>query len=604
MRTKSQNELHKRVLKLMKVYGIDAYLSYTADCHHNEYIGTQDLRVTMLTGFTGSNGIAMTAEVPLLWTDGRYYIQAERESTYSLRKEAPSEVARNFKKISFDLRLVSTKFYDEFTKKLKEKGVEFVAIDENLVDRAIEEINRERGVEEKMLELDGRRYSLTRRVGDVTYLENYQLIDFVADDLRAVNYLKAFGFTKLDENVSGSSYQDKIGKVREVAGDRTLLVTELDTICWILNVRGNEIDYNPLFYGYLVLSRDDVILFVDSEVYLKGVATREYRQFEEYLNEKLVHERVLVSSQCSQYLANKMVNAEFTEEIRIMQSKKNQTELAGMTLAYYYDGIALTNLLGHLSRSKEEYTEKQVADLLLRYKKNLPGFVQPSFETISCTGSNAAIIHHSPSDAVVDYDSVYLIDSGSQYLFGTTDTTRTCHFRKPAPELVHDNTLVLKCQLNAMMKVFKEEAEFSELDEAGRIYLKNEEKEFKHGLSHGVGHFLCVHEHPPIISPNKKEAFYDNCVFSVEPGFYLENEYGIRIENLVYCKKNKEAEGGYSLVNLTMVPYDQGLIDQSMLNEQEKAYLNTFNQLLLELFEGSLNEEGWHYLKSNAHKIV
>ena len=348
------------------------------------------------------------------------------------------------------------------------------------------------------------------------------------------------------------------------------------------------------------------MLFTDCEVYLKDVEIYKYADFYEKA-EGLLGKKVIISEDCNAYLANlfEVENVSdnlFTSKIKQMQAKKNETELVGMILSYFYDGIALINTFGQIQEMSEEFTEMDCAEILLKNKNDLPGFVQPSFETISCTGSNGAIIHHRPTDTIVDKKAPYLIDSGSQYLFGTTDTTRTCLFDndKTKDDLIKDYTLVLKGHLKVMMHKYKLDDTWAKIDEVSREFLKNDGKDFCHSVSHGVGHFLNVHEHPPIVSSESKEMIEGDFVFSNEPGYYKEDHYGIRIENLVFSRKCEEY---VQIVNFTMVPYDLDLIDLKMLSIEEKEYLNELNMKIHNLFEDELTSAGLKYLKQHTKKI-
>lgn len=615
MQSDNHNLLHKTVLELMKIYDIDCYISFTSDPHGNEYIGSQDMRVAMLTGFTGSNGIALTSKNPLLITDGRYYLQAQNESSYELIKDNLSSVIQRYKKISFDFKMISRTNFCKLSKSAEENGVLIVSIDENLVDKAIKNIQTLQN-EQDTITLNNKLlkktivYNLERKIGNIIYLENILLNEYL-QDIAAITHLHSLGFDCFNENVTGSHYLDKISQIQSNIGDKTLIISEMDTIAWILNIRGCDIDFNPVFYSYLIITPNETILFADNEIYLKNITIKKYKDFEIYLSNISSDIQILISGTCSQFIAqillSKNIKFDFTTTIRMMQAKKNKTELAGMVLAYFYDGIALTNLFGYLTTHFKNnpqipLTEMDIANKLLEFKKQCTGFVQPSFETISATGPNSAIIHHSASDKIVDPSNIYLIDSGSQYLFGTTDTTRTCHFGSPNSEMIHINTLVFKSHIAPMLCQYDLNESFKRVDEEGRKPLKEDNKTFCHGLSHGVGHFLNVHENPPIISSFIDFPIDTNFVFSIEPGYYKDGEYGVRVENLVYTKLN-EKNNSIEIINYTMVPYDLNLLDISSLTYKEKIYLNEFNKKCFNLLKNYVTEDGLEYLKANTKEV-
>lgn len=591
----------KKVQELMLKHNLDCHLAFTADCHLNEYIGPADQKVQFLTLFTGSNGIAITSKEPALYTDSRYYVQAAKESRYPLYKERCSEyiIDKKYKRVGFDTRLVSCEAFKKLKEIFDKNEITFIEVIEDDIP--------------------------VRPRNKLIYLEKFMFSDYLKykeNDDAIKNYLKSLGFNDFEQNVTGSFYQDKIQKVKDIAGDKILVITELDTISWILNIRGSDIDYNPIFYSYMIVSKDKCILFTDHPISLgEEIEIKRYSEFEGYVK-AIKDKSVLISGGCSQYIYSQFTDVEITDAVRDTQTSKNMTELAGMVLSYVYDGIALTNLFGFIKSSTKKLTENDLANKLHELKLIMPGYVGPSFETISSTGTNSAIVHHSSSDAEVDINNVYLLDSGSHYHFGTTDTTRTLYFGSfdecnikseektsdgiekknlaPLQNFIHDNTLVFQGQINVMIKKYKRDEKYSEIDRIAREYLKNEDKSFGHATGHGVGHFLCVHEHPPTVGPNSEILIKENHVFSIEPGYYKENEYGIRIENLVFSKLEND---NYSLVNMTMVPYQLSILDMEMLTAEEKSFINSFNKQCYPLLEKYVSPEGLAFLKENS-KLV
>lgn len=581
----------EKVERLVREHGLDCYLTFTADCHLNEYIDPEDQRVRKLTGFCGSNGTAITCKDSRLVTDSRYFIQAAHESSYPLFKGKATDyiIDTGLRRVGLDTRLISSTRFLSLQKTLGEKGIEIVEI-----------------VEEE---------SIGRPVSELIHLEKVMLSSFInyrcdannnesSTDGKIIRYLNSLGFYHFDNNVTGSFYADKILRVRELAGDGVVIITELDTIAWVLNTRASDIEYNPVFYAYLVVSRERVLLFTDHSVSLSGVEVDRYANFEKFLPE-IRDRQVLVSGDCNYFVYSQFKSIGLTDAVRKAQADKNEIELAGMVLSYVYDGIALTDLFGYMS-ANDGFTERDIADKLDELKRRLPGYVGPSFETISSTGTNSAIVHHRSTAARVDKDAVFLLDSGSHYYFGTTDTTRTVLFSSTAPsgdradavrELVHDNTLVFKGQINAMLTRYGKDMTYADIDRISRSYLKNEGKDFGHATGHGVGHFLCVHEHPPTVFSGSTQSVTSSHVFSVEPGFYREDVYGIRIENLVYSKKTGEQ---HELVNITMVPYQLSLLEREMLSPEETAFVNAFNERCRWLLRDFVSPEGLLFLDQNT----
>lgn len=602
-------EYREFVSKQIDKYGLDCYLSFTSDCHLSEYVGPEDQRVFFLTGFEGSNGIAISGRAPGLITDSRYFLRAQSESSYPLFKgELVEYILQNkFKRISFNRRYISHAQYERFIKKLAEMSPETRIIptdeEEHVARRTTTLFSMENKDISNFLNLTRR-----RRICWCSGEQGRTKSQFIEGDCPCKydttaihSYLKSFSFEESKVHLSGISYKDKISKIQKILRkNKRVIIAELDTICWILNLRAQDIEYNPVMYAYLAIEDANVIMFTNHSVRLEEIEVRPYSAFDLYL-ESISEENNLVSGSCSEWLFSQLNNVEFTDEIRGMQAKKNDTELLGMVLSYVYDGIALTELFAFLEKNTG-YTERDVARKLEEIKGSMPGYAGPSFETIVGTGPNAAIVHHSSTETPVS--GLLLLDSGSHYRFGTTDTTRMMFVYDKRmsnhDEIVHNATLVLKGQLKAMMRRYTENDSYSTVDTEARTYLKAENKDFGHATGHGVGHFLCVHEHPPTISCKSEGKIQPGHVFSIEPGYYVDGKYGIRLENLVYSKRG---EGGIDLINITMVPYHQKMIDAGMLDEAEKSFLNLFHEKCYFLLAEYVSDDAYAYLVENTKRI-
>lgn len=593
----TNNEIYNYIQKIMKEYSLDCYVVFNSDRHLNEYIDKKDMRVEAISRFSGSNGTVVISDEPCLITDSRYYIQAETQSLFPLYKGKLSEyiISKSYKRVSFDTRTISSSKFKQLMEKFQENEIQFI-------DTPYEyqsEINNQ-GELINQGEINNK--------NELIDLEELKLIDFINfEDKYPIikDYIAKMGFEidKLGPNVTGSSYKDKINRIRQLIGKRTLIVTELDTIAWILNLRGSDIQYNPVFYSYLIINQETTMIFCNKKI-KRDIRQMKYEEFESYISH--IKGDVVFSGDCNQYLYSKIENSRnkgkcsIIDDVRSLQAQKNDTELCGMVLAYFFDGWALTELFAFIHNNME-FTEEEISDELDRLKRRFKGYVQPSFETISSTGSNAAIVHHKASTEHVDKDKIYLIDSGSQYYFGTTDTTRTLFFGKNIDEKIkHDYTLVLKGQLNAMIQEYSRESKYSDIDEISRRFLKDEGKDFGHATGHGVGHFLCVHEHPPSVYPEAEDKIQENHVFSIEPGFYKDGEYGIRIENLVV---SKFVEDRVKLVNITLVPYQNKMVEVDILTEEEKRFYNESNMECLNTLKRCLSFEGFEFLKQECGTI-
>ncbi|KAH9411638.1 methionine aminopeptidase [Ordospora pajunii] len=584
------------VLELMAEIGVSVYLSFASDEHLNEYIGKGDERIRFLTGFSGSNGIAVTCRHPVLYTDSRYYIQAINElKAYRLKKMGEDEKLEDYiesvcenKQVGVCGKLISSKMYDDLEKKLALKGLMLRHIDVDLVDQVWKD-------------------KPCRIFNEVYAIENKMIFEYQMQLARICNdeeYKRKLEDMAAEKNtsVAGMPYRQKLQKIRSIAGEwKTLAITDLDTIAWVFNLRGSDIMYNPVFYSYCLISADAVKLFVNWKLEIDGVEVYAYDDFEEHA--RLVDEDVLVSGRCNAHVRSMFRNVEYTGSIRQLQSVKTDVEITGFCLAYVYDGIALTRLFEWIDENLDEgITEEMVASKLDAIKREFDGYVQPSFGTIVGGGPNGAIVHHKAGLKVLQRSELILIDSGSQYVFGTTDTTRTLHFGVPSSEQKRNYTLVLKGQLRAMQMRFKPSMPASSLDTLSRMDLMKEGLDYGHATGHGVGHFLCVHESPPSISSNSSEVLMPGMVFSIEPGYYKEGEYGIRIENLVCITGT---DNGFNAVeNLTLVPYQLKMVDVCLMNEDEVDYLNKVSRGIRESLEPfMIGSPGYKFLVENTVPI-
>lgn len=582
------------IQELLKSHKLDAYLTFTSDEHLNEYIGDSDKRLEFLTGFSGSNGMAVTCAESVLYTDSRYYIQATNQSKeYKLKKmevdggieEHLSKIHKNGK-VGICTKLIGSRKYESLRKKFEDKGLELKPVDTDFVDmvwkdRPKRRFNRIYSIEnEKLNKYQIELTKMSEKDGSCDATERKP-----AEDIRIV----------------GKTYVEKLEEIRHILKPKqTFVITELDTIAWIFNLRGSDVLYNPIFYSYAIIAKDSAKLFVNGQVDIEGIEIYPYDDFRKHVPG--LGTSIVVSGECNAYVRGLFSEVEYSEEIRILQSQKTDAEIEGFRLAYAFDGVALTQLFEWIDLNLENgVSEEEVESKLNEIKKGFRGYKQPSFGSIVGGGANGAIVHHKAGDKVLRRDELLLIDSGSQYVFGTTDTTRTLHFGEPSEEQKTNFTRVLKGQLRAMRSRYRSPVQGSVLDALARLDLWKEKLDFGHATGHGVGHSLCVHEAPPCIS-SQPGLVNTGQVFSIEPGFYKECEYGIRIENLVYLKDigNRFCD----VINLTSVPYQLKLINASMLDDEEVAYLNMINgetrSVLEPLLRGSL---GHKFLLENTKNI-
>lgn len=569
---------------------LDAYVFHNADRHLSEYISPADKRVEKITGFTGSNAVVVvTAEESLLYTDSRYFIQAKaelRDGFRLMRMGVDTTLAQfllenegHHKVVGIDKSLVSQRELASLSDKLSAEGITLMHID------------ADEFFAEQLAEMPARQFN------EILDLENIKLDPFLSADgsPKSLN-VHSWG------NVTGSSRHDKIQRITDdLKEGEALFVAELDTIAWIFNLRGTDIEYNPVFFAFAYITRETTRLFVGAELKIQGVEVRKYDELEEFLDS--VQDKVLVSGMCSALLAEKAQSLQFTDAVSERKSIKNETEVEGFRHAHILDGLALTALFEWLQDEvpQGKVKETDVRDKLIRLKQSAPGYRGESFEAICGSGPNSAIVHHSASERLLSIDDIVLLDTGSQYLFGTTDVTRTLHFGQPSEEHRKVFTTVLRGNLRARSLVWAQGMQAMVIDALARMDLWREHHDFGHGTSHGVGHFLNVHESPPSFSNNYKLKMGQ--VMSIEPGFYTEDHFGVRIEDLVLVAR--ASEGFLKFEQLTCVPLQLGLIDTDIMSADELRVVNVHSEWVRKKLEPFLRGRPGHkWLLENTRELT
>ncbi|OTB17679.1 hypothetical protein K445DRAFT_20150 [Daldinia sp. EC12] len=573
--------------KLMSEKKVDVYIVPSEDSHSSEYIAPCDARRAFISGFTGSAGCAViTHEKAALATDGRYFNQASKQldDNWHLLKQGLQDVptwqewsaeqAADGKVVAVDPTLLTSGAAKKLSEKIKKSGgKELAAVEVNLVDIVWGD-DRPPRPNEPVIVLSEK---------------------FTGKDVK----------TKLSELRKELEKKNSIGFV----------VSMLDEIAWLFNLRGNDIPYNPVFFSYAIVTADEATLYVDSsklssesQSYLaeNGVVIKPYedifndasvlRQSVEIKETGEASKKILISNRASWALKRALGGDETVDEIRspVGDSKavKNEAELEGMRACHIRDGAALIEYFAWLEDQlivkKATIDEVAAADKLEALRAKQKDFVGLSFPTISSTGPNAAVIHYKPepgSCSVIDPNAVYLCDSGAQYLDGTTDTTRTLHFAEPTQAEIEAYTLTLKGNIALDRAVFPKGTTGFALDALARQHLWLQGLDYRHGTGHGVGSYLNVHEGPIGIGTRvqySEVALSAGNVISNEPGYYEDGAFGIRIENIVMVKevqtKYKFGDKPYlGFEHVTMVPYCRKLIDIGLLTSEEKAWLNDYN---------------------------
>ncbi|KAH9974669.1 Creatinase/aminopeptidase [Lactifluus volemus] len=576
---------------LMADRNIDAYIVPSEDQHFSEYPAECDKRRAFISGFSGSAGtVIVTKDKAYLFTDGRYFLQAgqQLDTNWTLMKQGLPDVPS----------------WQEFVIKNMASPAR-TGIDPTLITAS----------EDK---------SLTGV--DLTYNEN--LVDLVWGSARPARPKNPV-FT-LDVKYAGQNYADKLARVREEMEKqkaRALVVTMLDEVAWLFNLRGADIEFNPVFFGYAVVAADSATLFLDPAQVTQDVLShlgqdvqlRPYDAFIPYLKDLGADlqdgQKVLIGDKTSVAVAVALGHT-YTNIVRSpvaeFKSIKNATEIEGFRASHIRDGSALVRYFAWLEEQLNqgvELSESQGADQLEKFRSELPLFKGLSFTTISSTGPNGAIIHYSPDPndcAIIRNDQIYLCDSGGQYMDGTTDVTRTLHFGTPTAEQRRSFTRVLQGHIAIDTAVFPSGTSGRyNSDTWARRYLWRDGLDYRHGTGHGVGHFLNVHEGPQGIGTR---IAYNNTplragmTVSNEPGYYADGDYGIRIENVVIVCDAKTphnfGDKGYlGFEHVTMAPMGRSLVDVSLLSVEERGWVDGYHKEVWEklspLLEGDARAKVW-----------
>ncbi|KAF6216898.1 hypothetical protein GE061_001248 [Apolygus lucorum] len=564
---------------------ISAYIIPHDDQHMSEYLAETDKRLEYISGFTGSAGtVVVTMEKAMLWTDGRYFIQASEElkKPFELKKiEGPTSVtpgewlATNLnrgERVGGDPALFSCAEWQKIKTELESNNVELIESKSNL-------------------------------------------IDFIWSNkpVRPLNKVVI-----LEAAYTGRRTCQKIQDVVAVMKDKKSdihVVSELDNIAWLLNLRGTDIPYNPVFFSFVIIQVIDeevnVHWFVDESKLLPEVLNhivdnldktmnlkiRDYSEVYTALSEMTTldnNKRIWISTTSNYKLLSLVPTSKRFQEPSIvtkLKSVKNSVEVKGMINSHIKDGYALSSFLQWLEENMlkgTHITEISAADKLKEFRSKEAGFRGLSFPTISSVGDHAAIIHYQPSsstDATLALEKIYLVDSGGQYLDGTTDVTRTVHFGNPSEFERECFTRVLKGVISLNTAIFPANLKGNVLDSFARRALWDVGLQYGHGTGHGIGAHLCVHEGPIGVSwrplPNDP-GLDENMFISNEPGYYKENHFGVRIENIEQIIRVAPAyetpHKFLTLKTITLCPIQTKLINPNLLNAEELKWLNDYHE--------------------------
>jgi len=539
----------KKLRKFFRSLMIDGYLVPKNDEYFNEYVSQSNDRLKFISNFSGSAGFAIILKNKnYLFIDGRYTIQARIQSGKNFKittipQKFPKDVLKSKKTltIGFDPKLHN------------EKQLNFLFNIKNIILKPI----------------------------------NRNLIDIVWSK-KPKDLLKPF--FSLSKKDAGQSEQEKIAKVKNVLLKNKadyLLVTAPENVAWILNIRGYDSAFSPIPNARLLInSKGEIDLFSQLEkvikikkIFSKKIKFHDENKIEKKLKNLWKNNIWLDALSCSIHYKNLLKKRnriiEKIDPIYFFKSIKNPTEIKNMKKSHMLDGVALTKFLFWLKKNfrKRKITEISAQKKLEGFRKMNKNYKFPSFSTISGAGPNSAIIHYKASvksNRTLKKGDLYLVDSGGQYSFGTTDVTRTISLDNNSKFIREIYTRVLKGHIAVSDYKIRKNSKGSDIDRNARKSLRKIRLDYPHGTGHGVGYFLNVHEGPQSFSKKNKVNLKPGMIISNEPGYYKEGYFGIRIENLIYIKKNKFKE-------LTMAPIEKDLIKKKMLNKKEIVWLNKYH---------------------------
>lgn len=595
--------IKERLQKLrqkMQENNIHYYIVPTNDYHLSEYVGAHFGARKYMSGFTGSAGILLVGmDMAGLWTDGRYYIQAARQlegSTITLFKQGSEGVP----------------MMDVYLKSVLKEG-ENVGFDGRVMPAAM-------GCDLEAF--------VAANKGKIIY--EMDLVGEIWEDRPALPCDPAF---LLEEKYTGEAVSSKLSRVREamaMAGANYHVLTMLDDIAWLLNIRGNDIACNPVILAYGVVAMDQMYLFADEKKFdnniregfeKNGVRVLPYNDIYEWLKALPKDVCVMYNKQKINYSICKNIPAsarviDRENPTMLMKARKNEVEIDNLIKAHIKDGVAVTKFIYWVKTNvgKIPMTELSASEYLENCRKAQEGYIEPSFDTICAYKANAAMMHYSAgpeSNAVLEPEGLLLVDSGGQYYEGTTDITRTMALGPVPDEIKKHYTAVLRGMLNLANARFLYGCIGMNLDILARGPVWDMDIDYQCGTGHGIGYLLGVHEPPngfrwkKVPERDDSAVIEEGMVTSDEPGVYIEGSHGIRIENELVCRKGEKNEYGQFMYfdTITMAPIDLDAIDTKYMSTTDIERLNSYHKQVYDTISGYLTEEEREWLREYTKPV-
>ena len=590
----------EKIRDLMKEKTIYAYIVPSSDYHQSEYVGDYFKSREFMSGFTGSAGtLIISMDEAGLWTDGRYFIQAENElkdsgiKLFKMGEEGVPTIEEYLLEklpknstLGFDVRVMSVKEGQSLASKLSFKGI------------------------------------------NIEY--KYDLVNDIWKERCSLPTEKAF---LLDIEYSGENFSDKLSRIRTVMKEKKAtihILASLDDIAWLFNIRGRDIKSNPVVLSYAIIGIDSVYLFIDknkisedirTELSKENVQIKGYEEVYEFIKNIDENEVVLIDTSKVNYaiynnIPSNVRKIEERNPSTLFKSIKNKIELKNIRNSHIKDGVAFTKFMYWLKNNigKMEITEISATQKLEDFRREQEKFIEPSFSTIAAYKEHAAMMHYSAteeSNYKLEPRDLFLVDSGGQYFDGTTDITRTIALGPIPKHVRRDFTNVVRGMIRLSKAKFLYGCRGYNLDILARGPLWEEGIDYKCGTGHGIGFVLNVHEGPNGFRWKVREGIDDNCILEEgmvttnEPGVYVENSHGIRIENEIVVRKSDKNEYGQFMdfEVITFAPIDLDAIDESLILEDERIYLNNYHKQVYDKISPYLNEEEKHWLKTYTREI-
>ena len=567
----------KKLRKYFKTHNLDGYIVPKNDEFFGEYVDERNDRLYYISSFSGSAGYALILKKKsYLFIDGRYTLQAKKESDKNFKiieihRSKPSKILLKIHKklkIGFDPKLFSEA---NLISNFKTKNTSLIPIKQNLIDKIW--LNRPKATIKE--------------------------------------------FFLLNSKYTGKNYRNKLNLVSKILKKRKinkLLITAPENLAWLLNIRGKDSKYSPLPNCHAILDDKKKITLIVNKNKINNKFKLHFKNILKYINPLYItkyfdslnrNEFFLIDKFSCSFFYKKLIAKKFkydekNDPIYILKAKKNNVEISNSVKSHILDGAALTKFIYWVKNNVNKFkiTELSAKRKLEKFRKKNSSYQFPSFNTISGSGPNGAIVHYkanNKTNRLIKKNDIYLCDSGGQYHYGTTDVTRTLCFSKQSQKIKNIFTKVLKGHIGVVTYNLNKNTTGKHLDAVARAPLKKMGLDYAHGTGHGVGYFLNVHEGPQAISKFNHIKLEEGMIISNEPGYYETNKFGIRIENLIYTKKRKNK---LKFENLTLAPIEKDLINFKLLDNKEKKYLNEYHKKVYLTLNPYLNKNEKNWLKS------